>query len=325
MAEIDILSINNKKIQDVEARKDIQVIKENQINLIEDDTSMNGISDTVHDNLETANKTIIGGINEVNSQLKDIAKQIEKVKSSSLINQNGGGELKIWAGTKVEYDALLVKDENTVYLVEGSGGSTGGDVTVTTYSITNNLTNCTNSNTNTSINENDSYRAKLTPNENYALSTVVVTMSGVDITKTAYTNGNILIENVSGNIVITANATEQSVSTNIAYQVGYSCDTSGNIVEDDKKAVTDYIPVTSGNMTTSSELYHVIRYFNSTKTYTGSSNGLTQTKTLTISNDISYIRFILAINGDASNVVNDSDINGKTITINNVTYTLTNG
>lgn len=73
MAEIDILSINNKKIQDVEARKDIQVIKENQINLIEDDTSMNGISDTVHDNLETANKTIIGGINEVNAQFKDIA------------------------------------------------------------------------------------------------------------------------------------------------------------------------------------------------------------------------------------------------------------
>ena len=78
MAEIDILSINNKKIQDVEARKDIQVIKENQINLIEDDTSMNGISDTVHDNLKTANKTIIGGINEVNSQLKDIEQQIEQ-------------------------------------------------------------------------------------------------------------------------------------------------------------------------------------------------------------------------------------------------------
>lgn len=73
MAEIDILSINNKKIQDVEARKDIQVIKENQINLIEDDTSMNGISDTNHDNLETTNKTIIGAINEVNTQFKDIA------------------------------------------------------------------------------------------------------------------------------------------------------------------------------------------------------------------------------------------------------------
>ena len=73
MAEIDILSINNKKIQDVEARKDIQVIKENQINLIEDDTSMEGISDTVHDTLETDDKRIIGGINEVNAKLKDIA------------------------------------------------------------------------------------------------------------------------------------------------------------------------------------------------------------------------------------------------------------
>lgn len=83
MAEIDILSINNKKIQDVEARKDIQVIKENQINLIEDDTSMNGISDTVHDNLETANKTIIGGINEVNSQLKDIANDLGKNEDGS--------------------------------------------------------------------------------------------------------------------------------------------------------------------------------------------------------------------------------------------------
>lgn len=40
MAETDILSINNKKIQDVEARKDIQVIKKNQINLVENDTAM---------------------------------------------------------------------------------------------------------------------------------------------------------------------------------------------------------------------------------------------------------------------------------------------
>lgn len=73
MAEIDILSINNKKIQDVEARKDIQVIKENQINLIEDDTSMEGISDSVHDTLETDDKKIIPAINEVNAKLKDIA------------------------------------------------------------------------------------------------------------------------------------------------------------------------------------------------------------------------------------------------------------
>lgn len=39
--------------------------KENQINLVEDDTSMEGISDTVHDSLETNDKTIIGAINEL--------------------------------------------------------------------------------------------------------------------------------------------------------------------------------------------------------------------------------------------------------------------
>lgn len=73
MAEIDILSINNKKIQDVEARKDIKTIKENQINLIEDDTSIEGISDSTHDTLNTNDKTIVGAINEVNSQTKDIS------------------------------------------------------------------------------------------------------------------------------------------------------------------------------------------------------------------------------------------------------------
>ena len=90
MAEIDILSINNKKIQDVEARKDIKTIKENQIKLIEDDTSMEGISDSVHDTLTTNDKTIIGGINELNSQFKDIAKQTittdERTKLNSLEN-----------------------------------------------------------------------------------------------------------------------------------------------------------------------------------------------------------------------------------------------
>lgn len=49
--------------------------KENQINLIEDDTSMEGISDSVHDTLETDDKKIIPAINEVNAKLKDIAKK----------------------------------------------------------------------------------------------------------------------------------------------------------------------------------------------------------------------------------------------------------
>ncbi len=61
---------------DAKVKADIQTLKDNEITLIEDDTSMEGISDTTHDNLETTNKTIIGAINEVSTQFKDIAKQI---------------------------------------------------------------------------------------------------------------------------------------------------------------------------------------------------------------------------------------------------------
>lgn len=71
--------------------KNSSQIKENQINLIEDDTSMEGISDTVHDTLETDDKRIIGGINEVNKKVKDIAKKIDKIASSGGNGGNSGG------------------------------------------------------------------------------------------------------------------------------------------------------------------------------------------------------------------------------------------
>ena len=62
-------------------------VEENQINLVEDDTSMEGISDTVYDSLETSDKTIIGAINEVNTQCKDIANNFttEQTDSSFII------------------------------------------------------------------------------------------------------------------------------------------------------------------------------------------------------------------------------------------------
>lgn len=51
----------------------IEELVDNQITLVEDDTSFNGIDDTIHTELNTNDKTIIGGINEVNSQCKDMA------------------------------------------------------------------------------------------------------------------------------------------------------------------------------------------------------------------------------------------------------------
>ena len=85
--------------------------------------------------------------------------------------------------------------------------------TVKNYTITNNLTNCINSNVSTTIKENGNYLATITANINYKLGNVTVTMGGVDITSTSYSNGVITINSVTGNIVITANATATSSFT----------------------------------------------------------------------------------------------------------------
>ncbi len=76
----------------------------------------------------------------------------------------------------------------------------------TQYTITNNLTSCSTDNSNTSIGENEKYIATLTASTNYTLDSVVVTMGGEDITATAYANGVVTIEAVTGDIIITASA-----------------------------------------------------------------------------------------------------------------------
>jgi formylmethanofuran dehydrogenase subunit D len=80
---------------------------------------------------------------------------------------------------------------------------------IVTYSVTSNLTNCGISNATSSVVEGASYSATVTANSGYALDSVTVTMGGVDITSTVYSGGKITIASVTGDIVITAKATEE--------------------------------------------------------------------------------------------------------------------
>lgn len=73
----------------------------------------------------------------------------------------------------------------------------------TYYTVANNLTNVTNSNTVGSVKEGASYSATLTPADGYVLDSVTVTMGGNPVT---VANGEIGISSVTGNIVITATA-----------------------------------------------------------------------------------------------------------------------
>lgn len=79
----------------------------------------------------------------------------------------------------------------------------------TVYNVTNTLTHCTNSNSSTTVNvdegETVSYSATITADNGYELSSVSCTMGGVAQT---VENGVISIASVTGDIVITAIATE---------------------------------------------------------------------------------------------------------------------
>ena len=79
---------------------------------------------------------------------------------------------------------------------------------VTTYTITYNLTNVTSSSNVSVVEENDYYNTELTVEQGYTFGSCTVTMGGVDITSTAYSNMEILITEVTGNIVITASASQ---------------------------------------------------------------------------------------------------------------------
>ena len=82
----------------------------------------------------------------------------------------------------------------------------------TTYTVTNNLTNVTNSNTSISVTQGNSYTGTLTASSGYTIDSVSITMGGVDVTGTSYSGGTITIANVTGNIVITAVATQRQAT-----------------------------------------------------------------------------------------------------------------
>lgn len=96
----------------------------------------------------------------------------------------------------------------------------------THYSISYDLTYTTSTETAIDIMENEPFTTTLTANDGYEISSVVVTMGGVDITASVYSNGAINIPIVMGNISITANAVKITSYTN---QIPIAIDMDGSI------------------------------------------------------------------------------------------------
>lgn len=91
-----------------------------------------------------------------------------------------------------------------------------------TYTITNNLTGANNSNSATSIVENEAYSAQITANSGYELESVTVTMGGVDVTADVYADGSINISAVTGNVIITVVAVATGDTPTDGLPTGYT-------------------------------------------------------------------------------------------------------
>lgn len=120
------------------------------------------------------------------------------------------------------------------------------DDATNTYTITNTLTNCTNSNSSTSVTKGSSYTGTITADIGYKLSNVTVTMGGVDITSNVYANGSINIPSVSGDIIINANTTS-NISSYCLAKVNLA---NGNVTDESGKGNNATL---NGSYTTDSE------------------------------------------------------------------------
>ncbi len=100
---------------------------------------------------------------------------------------------------------------------------------IATYSVTNNLGNANTSNGAATITAGSKYSAAITANSGYELSSINVTMGGTDITSAAVSGSNIVIANVTGNIVVTVTTVQTVVPPSYANRVHASTDENGNI------------------------------------------------------------------------------------------------
>ena len=105
---------------------------------------------------------------------------------------------------------------NNIRMISGSSGE------ITTHTITNNLTNCTTDNSSASVLEGDSYLSTITANDEYTLTNVSVTMDGVNVTNSVYSQLSYAVINSL------TNCTSDNSTKEISYGSSYSATITAN-------------------------------------------------------------------------------------------------
>lgn len=138
------------------------------------------------------------------TQEEDIDWQTTELNATVLRSDDENGNWKfIGKDYDTEAEALAALDAKL-----NIASPTPGPTPTTTHSVTQNLTNVTSSFSGDSVDDGSSLSATLTADSGMNIDTVTVTMGGTDVTSTAYddSTNSISITSVTGDVVITANA-----------------------------------------------------------------------------------------------------------------------
>lgn len=100
-------------------KADIKTLKDNEVTLVKDETSMEGIKDNEYPTLTTTDKTLIGSINEVNAQFKDIAKKTIIENNKLYLAKSDGTKLD--EGTQLPVNSGSSVVTNKFYKTESIG------------------------------------------------------------------------------------------------------------------------------------------------------------------------------------------------------------
>lgn len=160
-------------------------------------------------------KTLRENLSDIDTQCKDIANEIGTETLNTTAQDLKGAINEVFQNvsngkqliaTAITDKGVATSSDSTFQVMANNIRKIITESTVN-YAITNNLTFCSNDNTDSSIVEGSSYSANITANAGYELSSVVVSMNGEDITSSCYSEGVINIASITGDIVITAIAT----------------------------------------------------------------------------------------------------------------------
>lgn len=226
---------------------------------------------------EEGDPIYIGELEIDNTVRYTVTNTLTKCSTNNLAEQVIGGEsytaiISPDTGHRVDSITVIMgTNDITATAVEGntiSIDSVDGAIEITAiaveqavtdnYTITNNLTNCTNNNNTAQLESGSPYTATISTTPAYALSSIKVLMAGVDVSssvvaKTA-TGANINIASVTGNVTITASAVENLIAKSInsdktifnevGYQAGMSQSSSaGTTNAQSGYSVTGFMPV----------------------------------------------------------------------------------